>query len=321
LSFISPDQLRFKYRLDGLDRDWIDAGLRRTAYYSHVAPGKYFFNVIAANRDGVWSVAGNSLQVIVLPAFYQTWWFSTIAWTLALVIGALVWRYRIVQLKRAHAAQQEIARQLIVLQENERKRIAAELHDSLGQHLVIIKNLALISLNKHAEATFRHEAEEISAEASQALSEVKEISYNLRPYQLDRLGLTKAIEGFMQKVANACSIAFISDVDNIDNLFPKEEEINLYRIVQESVSNIVKHSQATQARVAVQRDASRVLLTISDNGRGFVPGMHAGPGSGGFGLIGMSERVQLLGGTSRINSVPGHGTTITIEIGLRKKTL
>ncbi len=147
LSFIDSDRIQFKYKLEGLDPDWVDAGTRRTAYYSHVPPGKHVFQVIATNSDGVWNIEGKTPALTVLPPFYRTWWFAMLAFLSALGLIYLAWRYRVAQLMRAHAAQQAFTRQLINSQESERKPIAAELHDSLGQHLVVIKNLALISLN------------------------------------------------------------------------------------------------------------------------------------------------------------------------------
>jgi len=320
LSFVNSEHLRFKYRLEGLDDAWVDAGTRRTAYYSHVPPGEYTFTVIAANSDGVWNTRGQSLRFAVLPPFYRTWWFITLA---ALGVAGLVWlswRYRVAQLERAQATQRAFAGELIASQESERKRIAAELHDSLGQHLVIIKNLALMSLGAPAHnGRARQQIEEISAEASQAIGEVKEISYNLRPYQLDRIGLTKAVEAVVNKAAAASEIAFSAAIEKIDGLIPQESEINFYRIVQESVSNSVKHSQATEASVTVRREGDRLRLVIRDNGKGFTPGApNARPGRGGFGLVGISERAQLLGGKAVIQSAPGQGTTVSIEIAVRE---
>ena len=150
LSFVDSEHIQFKYRLEGLDRDWIDAGMRRTAYYSHLPAGNYLFKVIAANSDGIWNTEGRSLPVVVLQRFYRTWWFLTLASLLAAGSLLLAWKYRISQLERANALQHVFSRQLIASQESERKRIAAELHDSLGQHLVVIKNLALISLSNQA---------------------------------------------------------------------------------------------------------------------------------------------------------------------------
>ena len=166
LSFVNSELIRFRYKLEGLDHDWVEAGTRRTAYYPHVPPGAYTFHVIAANSDGVWNTEGKQLQVIVLPPFYRTWWFRTLAAIGLAGLATFAWRYRIVQLERARAAQQAFSRQLISSQESERKRIAAELHDSLGQRLVVIKNLALMFLHTPiGNGESREQIEEISAEA------------------------------------------------------------------------------------------------------------------------------------------------------------
>lgn len=314
LSFVKPDQFQFKYKMDGLDGDWTEAGTRRSAYYSHIPPGEYNFQVIAANSDGIWNANAKSLRVIVQPPFYATWWFRTMAVLCAAGLITLAWRYRVTQMERSHAAQQAFTRQLISSQERERKRIAAELHDSLGQRLVVIKNLALMSLKNVIDEATGRQIGEISSEASQALGEVKEISYNLRPYQLDRIGLTKAVDSLVKTIAAASHIAITAEIDKIDELFPKELEINFYRIVQEGLNNIVKHSEATEARVAVQREANRLQLTIWDNGRGFTPGAATNQSDGGFGLPGIYERGQLLGGKTVIHSTPGQGTTVTVEI-------
>ena len=258
-----------------------------------------------------------------MPPFYRTWWFVTIA--LIGVVGMVwfIWVRRVAQLKLISAGQQAFARQLIVSQESERKRIAAELHDGLGQHLVVIKNLAVMFLRTTAGASATSngalcQIEEISAEASHAIGEVKEISYNLRPYQLDRIGLTKAVEALARTSAACSHIGFTAEIDNIDGFFPQESEINFYRIVQESVNNIVKHSEATLASVSVQRDPERLRLIIRDNGKGFAPGGdRPDRRATGFGLIGIRERVQLLGGNTVIQSAPGRGTTMSIEIGSR----
>ena len=318
LSFLNSEHIRFRYRLQNLDRNWVEANTRRTAYYSHLPPGNYVFKVIAANSDGVWNTQGQSLSIIVLPPFYRTWWFLTLAVAAVLGTVALIWYSRVLEFKRAYAAQQAFTRQLISSQEGERKRIAAELHDSLGQQLVIIKNLALISLSHgFSHGDIRPQIEEISEQASQALSEVKKISYNLRPYQLDRLGLTKAIEGILQQAAAATTIGFTAKIDPIDNVFAKDSEINFYRIVQECINNLVKHSQATTADVTVRRATDELLLMIRDNGRGFTPAaVNSDSQPGGFGLTGISERAQLLGGRLGVHSEPGQGTMISVKIPL-----
>jgi signal transduction histidine kinase len=159
--------------------------------------------------------------------------------------------------------------------------------------------------------------QEISAQASEALGEVKKISYNLRPYQLDRLGLTKAIEAIIKQAGMATTITFTSDIDAIDNVFVKDSEINFYRIVQECINNLVKHSQATAASVSIRHAPDGLQFTIRDNGRGFAPhAVNSKSEWGGFGMIGVSERTQLLGGRLVFHSEPGKGTMVSVKIPL-----
>ena len=324
LSFVSSQQIRFKYKLDPLDSTWVEAGPRRTAYYSHIPPGRYTFSVIASNSDGVWNNEGQSLQVSVIAPFNRTYWFDLLViCSLAIVVWA-IWRYRVVRFEQEHALQQAFSRELIASQENERKRIAAELHDSLGQRLVVLKNIALFSLRSPASdvnGEAAHSMREISEEANMAIEETRQISYNLRPFQLDRLGLTKAIEGMVRRVSSASGLPIVSDLDNIDELFPEDLRINFYRIIQESLNNIMKYACGSQASVRVRKSGDHVLLTISDDGCGFATGTrHHDSGRSGFGLTGMAERARLLGGELKIHSVPGQGTTITVEIPRRQPT-
>ena len=318
VTFVNSARARFKYRLEGLDREWVEAGTRRTAYYSSVPPGRYTFTVIAANSDGVWNTTGRSLAVVVMPPFYRTWWFLAL---IAASVGAaayLAWRNRLTQLEVAHAAQQAFSRQLIASQEAERKRIAAELHDGIGQRLVIIKNLATLVSAMSANGSSAR-ADEISAEAQQAIGEVREIAQNLRPSHLDRLGLTRALQALVRKAAGASAVAFTTDMDSVDGVFPKDAEINVYRVVQEGVNNILKHSQATEARITVRRARSQVLLTMHDNGRGFpTPAGDDQAGRAGFGLTGIVERVTHLGGRADVRSTQGEGTTIDVAFDLEQ---
>ncbi len=224
-SFIRADQSQFKYKLDGLDSNWIDAGSRRTAYYSHIPPGKYVFRVVAANRDGIWNMTAKSLAVTVLAPFYETWWFAILVALAAITVITLAWRYRASQLEHVAAVRQVFTQQLISSQESERKRIAAEMHDSLGQRLAVIKNLALIVFRSLGKDTINQEntlvVKEISSEAALAIQETREIAYNLRPFQLDRLGLSAAIEGMIDTVSRSSGIQILSEIDNIDDLLPK----------------------------------------------------------------------------------------------------
>jgi len=322
LSFVRPQGIKFKYKLVGLDDDWVDVGNRRAAYYSHLPPGEYTFMVIAANSDGAWNTEGATIPVVVRPPFWRTWWFRSLAAIFVLGAAVLVYEYRVLRLKKAQAAQVAFSRQLIESQEQERKRIAAELHDSLGQSLAIIKSRAALSLSQPEDLEKAIEQlDEISTAAVHAIDEVREIAYGLRPYQLDRLGLTRALETMLKKTADSSGIIFKLEIDQVDGAFEKESEINLYRIVQESVGNILKHAQATEARVAVKKDERKVEISIQDNGKGFYPEVatYGEPGRGGFGLFGIAERVRMMRGQHLINSAPGAGTTVTIKFDLTNK--
>ncbi|MDQ3686893.1 MAG: histidine kinase, partial [Acidobacteriota bacterium] len=316
LSFIKPEQIRFRYRMEGLDADWTEAGRRRTAYFTHLPPGEYTFRVLAANSDGSWNERGASVKIVVLPPFYRTWWFIALT-TLAISAAAtLAYRRRISQLEQRRVAQQNFSRQLIASQEQERKRIAVELHDSLGQSLVIIRNWALLGAGQlDAEAPAKEELDEISTTASRAINEVREIAYNLGPYHLDRLGLANTVKDMVGRVAQASKIRFTTDLEQLDGALSREVEMNLYRIAQEAINNLVKHSGATEAKVEIRREADAVKLMISDNGKGFDPqAAVTSADKAGFGLTGMAERVRLLDGAWAVHSAPGRGTTIVVTV-------
>jgi signal transduction histidine kinase len=153
---------------------------------------------------------------------------------------------------------------------------------------------------------------EISELTSLTISDVRAISYNLRPYELDRIGLIKTIESLIERAEKSTSIKFVISLDDIEGVFPSEYDIIVYRIMQECINNIVKHSEANEVNVVIRKNVSSVEISIKDDGKGFEIA-NAGV-KGGFGLKGMSERVNLLKGKIRIESKPGIGTTITITI-------
>ena len=324
LSFIKPEHVRFKYKLAGRDADWLEVGTRRTAYFSYLPPGDYTFRVTAANSDGVWNETGAQLRIVVLPPFYRTWWFRVLV-TLSLIGAAvLFYRRRVAQLERARVAQEEFSRRLIESQEHERQRLAAELHDGLSQNLVIIKNRALLSL-QHQDDPERlcEQIEEIAETADESLAAARELAHNLRPFQIDRLGLTKALEALVRKAASAQPLQFTCQVDPLEGLLSPELEINLYRVVQESINNLLKHAAATTAGLTITRAPHWLAVTIQDNGRGFsiadcglqiADSNMRHPQSGGFGLLGLTERARILGCVPVINSAPGQGTRIELRI-------
>jgi signal transduction histidine kinase/ligand-binding sensor domain-containing protein len=316
LAWSRPHAIKFRYRLIGADRDWIEAGTRRTAYYSHLAPGSHTFIVTADNGEGVWNETGRRIAVVVLPRFYQTWWFLVVAGCSLAALVWLAWRYRIAQLE---AAQLAFSRQLIESQERERQRIAAELHDSLSQSLLVVKNRAMLgALTQPNEQAFKH-FQEIGTTVAQTLDEVRTISYNLRPHHLDQLGLTSAIGAMVEKMAESSTIRITSHLEDIDGAFAPVDEITIYRILQECLNNVVKHAHATEAEVIVRCLEHHVDLVVHDNGRGFPadgsPAV-AADRRGGFGLKGLAQRIQMLGGAHTIDSAPGRGTTVAVRFAV-----
>lgn len=318
LSFIRSEQMRFRYKLEGLNDDWVDAGTRRDAYFSYLPPGDYVFRVTAANADGVWNEQGASVRVRVIPPFYRTWWFVALTALVIMLLVFTVFRYRFNQLQREKMLAQDFSRRLIESQEQERGRIAAELHDGLSQSLVIIKNRAALSLNKKGDTEHAFEQlEEIAQASTEAIDEAKEIIYNLRPIQLDRLGLTKAILAMFRRVSETHGIEFQTDIEPLDDIFSKEAESSIYRILQESVNNIVRHSAASQVVVKIKRNLESVEILIQDDGKGFVVESNNGTDRSGFGLTGIKERARLLGGEALIESEIGKGTSVKINLSIK----
>jgi len=221
-------------------------------------------------------------------------------------------------LERQQAARLAFSRQVLTRVEDDRRRIAANLHDGLGQVLMLIKNHALLAMQPPPdESEVKHRLDEISAATSQAIEEVRQITHGLRPYQLDRLGLTQTIRTSVSQAAGNNSMVFAIRVENVDGLFDADAEIHIYRIVQEAVTNVVKHSVATEAAVVIKRRPGIVSLSIRDNGRGFDPVKPSAPPHGhGYGLSGIAERARILGAALVVDSQPGGGTSLTVEVPL-----
>jgi signal transduction histidine kinase len=217
---------------------------------------------------------------------------------------------------REKKAREEVTQQLIASQEAERRRIAAELHDSLGQNLLLAKNRALLALSSgQASPETREQLEGIRDVASQAIAEVRQIAHALHPYQLDHLGLTRALKAMIENAAQSTNILFEHKLDAVDDVFAPESATNLYRVVQECLTNALKHAQARSVRIQLERDVRQVRLLVQDNGRGFMPEQRpAGGPSRGLGLKHIAERVRILNGTLQISSRPATGTAIEVVI-------
>lgn len=204
------------------------------------------------------------------------------------------------------------SQQLIGSQESERKRVAAELHDSLGQSLGLVKNKVLM-IKRDAEKPELHEKQlkDLEEMVTEAIQEVRNISYNLRPLHLELLGITQSLHSLLEDVVETGLIELETDIQNFDNLLTKANEMNVFRIVQESFNNILKHAQATVARIQISKEDAMIAIRIEDNGVGIGP---AATEKGGFGMIGIRERLNILNGQIEILENSPSGTIINIQI-------
>lgn len=311
ISFNNAPTLRFRYKLEGLEETWTDVGTRRTAYFSHLPYGEYTFRVLAGNRDGVWNELGAALRVVVERPFHRTYWFYALVSMLVAGVVGLMFYSRVSHLRRIAEARETYARELLESQERERSRLAMELHDSLGQSLVVIRNRALLGISKkNDDHSMLEQLQEISDASATALQETREIAHTLHPYQIEALGLTTALHSLIDKIEGSSNINIVTSIDETPPAIPHEVSISVYRIAQEWLTNVVKHSSAGEASFALRTEDSRLTLTITDNGVGFDPQRV----KKGLGLRGIAERAQMVGGTLHIDSAPGAGAELRLVV-------
>ncbi|MBN1154152.1 hypothetical protein JXB12_04455 [candidate division KSB1 bacterium] len=323
LDYTNPKKNQYAYKLDGVDADWIYCGDRRQAFYTNIRPGEYRFRIKGSNNDGIWNEEGESIRLRIIPPFWMTTWFRTLMVIIFLVSLVSFYEMRMSILMKEKKLQQSFSQRLIEDLEKGRKRFAGELHDSLGQNLLIIKNELQQIISKFSDQILlENELNTVSSLVSESIDEIRQIATDLHPHHLDRLGLKKAIEALLYKFVHSTDIEFIIDMDEIDELFPKSFEIHIFRLIQEGLSNIVKHADATIVHIEIKNKVKYAQIIIGDNGKGFNVKLYQ---SGkveyqGFGLTGMSERIKILEGKLKIDSNPGKGTKIIIQIPIDIKT-
>jgi signal transduction histidine kinase len=210
---------------------------------------------------------------------------------------------------------EKFTEQLMESQENERVRVANELHDAVGQDLLIIKNLSTMAVQNKGEKNRDDYLADISEKSQNTIDEIRLISRNLRPYLIERLGLTKAIEAMIGDLEISSDIVFQFHSSDIDHCFPAKDEIHVYRIVQECVNNILKHSKAKEAVITLVKKNNLLAITIKDDGIGMgESGEKSFAQKFGFGLSGIKEWVRILNGKFILESSRENGTKIYITI-------
>ncbi len=204
---------------------------------------------------------------------------------------------------------------LITAQEDERKRISFELHDAVGQDLLVIKNMTrLVQKNVNDLKSAEDFLNDISHAADNSIKDIRDISRTLHPYQLSKLGLTAALKSLILKVENSTEINVNTNIDNVDNAFEQSQEIHIFRILQECLNNVIKHSGAANIEINIKRAPSEVIVTVTDDGRGFEILKNEDSTKYGIGITGIKERVQILDGSLEITSKINEGTEVKVSI-------
>jgi signal transduction histidine kinase/ligand-binding sensor domain-containing protein len=313
-SFISPEQVRFRYRLAGWNEEWSDPDAGRTAVFSRLPPGAYTFQVAACNSFGVWNAMGESFRFRVMPFFWQGWPFRLLA---ALVFtGAVVALARHLSLRRVRLmlkqAQEEAALQ------KERTRIAQDMHDELGARFTQISLLGELSRHALPEPDkARDFLGQISRAAQAGVKSLDEIVWAVNPRNdtlsdlLDYTG-QYALD-FLASAGLQCALDFP------DNPPPREIPGDIrhavFLIVKEALHNVVKHAHATRVKISFAPAQAELLWRIEDDGRGFEP---ARDNALADGLRNIRQRAAVLGGKVEIDSRPGAGTRVSVQIPLRR---
>ncbi len=313
LSFSAPERVRFRYRLEPLEPDWVEAGTQRAAIYSYVPPGKYRFRVIACNSGGAWTEAGAGVALVVLPHFWQAWWFIALAalGLLALVGGAV----RLVE-KRKHQRRLKLLEQERAL-ERERARIAQDLHDDLGSSLTRISLLSdLARADKDSPSQVEVHAQKISQSAGQTVRALEEIVWALRPGSDSLQSLVEYIAHFANELFDGdtarCRLDLPQDLPT--RSLPPEMRHNIFLVVKEALTNALKHGHAREVRVQAKATARTLEIVVQDDGRGFeAEALPPAPGKR-HGLGNMRRRAEDMGGTLAVESARGKGTTVRLAV-------
>lgn len=298
LGMFINETVSYRYRFN--QEDWNNLERKNQLNLVSLSPGNYDLEVEAL--DSSQQKIGESLHVHIYAKnfIYKSFWFYM---ALVVLLGALGLWY-ILQLKKRHNLKEQFATQLINTQENERSRIAKELHDSIGQKLLLLKNTLLLKTERTAH--------DISL-VEETIHEVREMSHNLHPFQFEQLGLTQSLRNVIDAFQKTSPIFFSADIDEIEGLIAKEKEIFIFRMLQECISNVIKHAKATACNLHVTKNEKTIQFQLKDNGEGFNPELYKN-NSSSLGLRTLRERAQYIDAQLQISSASQKGTIITITV-------
>jgi signal transduction histidine kinase/ligand-binding sensor domain-containing protein len=299
----APERVRYSYRLVGLDGEWISSVLRRVTNYNSLPHGQYRFTVRAAVPNGPSSET--SFAFALLPHFYETAWFRYFCAALA---AAGIWGLYNLRLRQI--------RQRFSLVLDERGRLAREIHDTLAQGFVGISSqldAVALTLNGHVDLARKH-LDLARKMVRHSLTEARRSVMDLRASALEGHDLSAALSEAAQQWTAGSPVQIRVDVEGESRPLPEETEQHLLRIAQEAVTNAVKHARASHVSIHLEMASRKLSLRVADNGRGFEQDEAFSEVGGHFGLLGMRERAERLGGELRLHSEPGHGTEVAVTV-------
>jgi ligand-binding sensor domain-containing protein/signal transduction histidine kinase len=301
LSLQAPEKDRFKHKLEPVDPDWIDGGTRREAFYANVGPGTYHFRVMGCNNDGVWNETGASMTLVFLPHYWQMVWFKLISVAVIAALLAAWYRLRMARLREIEAL---------------RVQIAADLHDDVGARLTKVAMVTELVDRETTDADRnKPQIRNIARTTGEVIRAMDEIVWTINPSNdtLDNLAnyLFQHAQEYFQNTGVRCRIDFPSKLPAA--ALSTEQRHNLFMAVKEALNNVLKHAHATEVRVSLAVETGRLLITVSDDGGGFVAGEEQ-PGADG--LKNMRKRLEQIGGRLKIESSTGQGTKVQMEARL-----
>ena len=316
-SYVAPQNIRFRYKLEGLDSKWVEAGDRRLATYSHLRPGDYRFCVMACNNDGFWNEAGATVALEMLPHFWETWWFRAL---LSVVVGGtLIGVARFAATRKLQRKLERLEQQRAI--ERDRMRIAKDIHDDLGAGLTQIMLQSALARREPTQETQTH-LTQISDTASDLIRAMDEIVWAVNPQNdtLDGLGtyICKFAHEYLTAVGVRCRLDLPEQLPH--RSLSSETRHNLFLAIKEALNNVLKHSRATEVWLQLALQPSGFTITIKDNGCGFTPGGMASlaPAWGrivsGHGLRNMAKRLETIGGVCTVKSAPGKGASVELVV-------
>jgi hypothetical protein len=307
LSFVVPQRVQFRYKLDGRDAHWQEPGTRRQAFYSDLPPGQYRFHATACNNDGVWNEVGAVLTFSVAPAYYQTFWFRLLCVCSGLAVFSLAYRLRVRQI--AAGINTRFDERLA-----ERTRMARDFHDTLLQTIQGSKMVADDALEEYADPIqMRHALERLSAWLAQAMQEGRSALNSLRSSTTEGNDLVEALRRAGEELLFQHSIEFGLSVEGASREMHPIVRDEVYRIGYEAIRNACAHSEASRLTVELSY-VENLTLRVRDNGKGIDPDVAAKGKGGHFGLIGMYERASRVRGKLTLSSSPGVGTEVELVV-------